>query len=113
MKTLKFEETKHSYYCNDENYYQNISQDFKSWEEFKEEWEIETLDIDMNFVFRFDITNNENHKTKKRLDLFFMQQRKGIFLPVRVMIKEKDMQEVSGFLNNHFEYFKNLWKELG
>lgn len=113
MKVLKFEATNHSYYCNGENYFKNISQEFNSWQEFANDWGIDTIDIDMNYVFRFDIEDVEDNATVKMLKLFFIQQRKGVFYPIRIFIVENNMQDVTEFLHKNLEYSKKLWKELG
>lgn len=119
---LKYEETHHSYYCENVNFYNNkISKVFSNWKDFKENW-LETtwlpeqiptdeMDDDLNHIFRFDIRDNE--RGGLLLELFFMLQKKGIFLPITIKyIKESDMPEINEFLIQRWNYLKNQWIEF-
>lgn len=121
---MKLQETNHSYYCSDSNYYVGGYDNFgrcehKTWDDFKSEWLLtnETLDDDLNHLFRFDIKENEEQLNKGiksfQLNLYFILQRKGIYRPVIIEeIKEEDMKEIEEFLKQRWNYMKNQWKEF-
>lgn len=106
---LKYAETKHPFYCADENFYHNVVIQLKRWEEFSKDFDLETLDLDLNFLFRYDIKRDEN---QLKLHLYFMLQRKGIFQPVIVYITEKDMDEINAFLSKCKTHMLKHWEEL-
>jgi hypothetical protein len=110
---LELKETNHSYYCSESNYYSNEAYDeFDTWEDFKFGWLDKdlTLDHDLNLCFRYDVLKYED---KFELDLFFIQQRKGIFYPVVIKsITEEDLSEINTFLKSAWEYHKNQWAEI-
>lgn len=123
---IKLEKTNHSFYCNDSNYYVNGLNNFglaeyDSWSEFKEDWLLDdlTIDHDYNHCFRFDIKEKYDHETDSEisgeysLHLYFMLQRKGNFVPVRInTIVEDEMNEVNIYLKQCWEYLKKQWVEL-
>ncbi len=114
--TLKLKNTSHSYYCSDNNYYVNGDHNFgrveyNSWKEFQEL--AEPLDDDINHVFRFDITEYEEDPGHYYLELFFIKQKHGNFIPVFVHnITEDDMPEIESFLKKRWEYLKKQWIEF-
>lgn len=114
--TLKLKNTSHSYYCSDNNYYVNGDHNFgrveyNSWKEFQEL--AEPLDDDINHVFRFDITEYEEDPGHYYLELFFIKQKHGNFIPVFVhSITEDDMPEIESFLKKRWEYLKKQWIEF-
>ena len=126
MKTsnLQLKETKHSYYCNETNYYvdgyNNYGRsEYDNWKDFKEEWLIchDKLDDDYNHVFRFDILEKRNEEDELtgefELWLFFILQRKGIYRPVWIKnIKKDDMTDIEDFLKDRWQYLKNQWTEF-
>lgn len=121
---LKLKETNHSYYCSDSNYYvsgyDNFGlSEFESWEDFKQDWLDggHKLDDDLNHLFRYDICKQEDEEGEPVdgfvLKLYFILQRKGIFMPVHVKnIEEKDMPEIESFLKQRWEYMKSQWAEV-
>lgn len=124
---MKFEETNHSYYCSENNYYvgnrsgENYGRsEYDTWNDFKEDWlyEDNTIDCDYNLCFRYDIKNkydeDDNELSNEyELWLFFILQRKGIYRPVWIKtIEEKDILELEIFLNHQWEYMKEQWKEI-
>lgn len=115
---LELKATDHHYYCNDSNYYKNgVQCIYSDWQEFKDEWEPEKLDIDYNHIFRFDIKQAEDDEgnpiDRHELYLYFMLQRKGSFVPVWIKkITQEDMAEIDAFLKMYWEYMKHQWKEF-
>ena len=108
---LELKETEHSYYCEDNNFYYNNNLSYQGWKEFKEDWGINNLDIDMNYIFRFDIVKTSRNRYD--LKLYFMHQRKGKFQPLVITnIKKEDMEEITEFLKEHYNYGLELWKEF-
>lgn len=130
MSELKYQPTNHSYYCSPKNYTcSNASLLYPTWKEFLAEFE--NADKDRNMVFRFDIEllagvtykypEYIEDKTADyciedgdlMLSIFFMQQRKGHYVPVVVeRIERKDMPSIQKYLQGHFDYMKNLWSEF-
>lgn len=115
---MKLEETNHSYYCSESNYYHNgCMHKYSNWNEFKDEWLDGNLDDDYNHIFRFDIRRLENddgvYTGGFELMLYMIQQRKGIFLSIWIKsITEEDMPEIEKFLKERWEYLKNQWEEF-
>ena len=108
---LDFKETNHPYYCEDNNYYNNNQISYDSWKEFKTTWALETLDLDYNYLFRFDI-KIDHEERKLYLHLYFIQQRKGNFQPVIVQIKKEDMPEIDTFLLKCKKHLLEHWIEI-
>jgi predicted glutamine amidotransferase len=117
---LEVKTTNHPYYCNLGNYYVTLADnggliEYESWTEFIQEWG--NADIDYNLLFRFDIVDacDEDDKVtgEKDLQLFYIMQRKGDFVPVIVHdIKIEDRAEIVMYLKSHWEYMKSMWSEL-
>ena len=117
---MELKETNHSYYCSDSNYYVDGAGDhnwgrcdYDSWEAFKENWLFNdgTIDDDYNHVFRFDIKKDDSGRLS--LWLYFILQRKGIFRPVWIKnIYERNMEEITDFLEARYQYIKNQWVEF-
>lgn len=112
---LELKETNHSYYCELSNYYKaGVTGYFDTWEDFMHEWLDDgfLIDDDYNHLFRFDIKKDEEEGTFS-LELFFMFQRKGAFVPILIRkIKKEDMPQISEFLEKRWQYMKNQWKEF-
>lgn len=112
MKNLKDLAVDHPYYCASRNHHSNEGfRDFEIWEDFYEEWK--DYDLDLNHVFRFDISKYEEgaNKGKYYMQVFFMLQRKGLFLPVEIkLVEDKDVPSIINFLKPHFENIKEMWK---
>lgn len=122
---LEFKNTDHSYYCSENNYYVGGSDNFgraeyDNFNDFLESWTMADGDIDddYNHLFRFDIEDCLDKETEepngsKRLWLFFILQRKGIYRPV--LIKEilpSDIEKLNVFLSKRWEYLKCQWIEI-
>jgi len=71
MTEVKLYEVKHSYYCEEQNYFTNQSttSQYGSWASFIEEEG--TIDPDYNLLFRWDWLEED------KLKVFWMTQRKG------------------------------------
>jgi len=104
---MKLKEAEHPYYCNDGNYYSNDAFiKFESWEEFL--FGYGDVDIDLNLIFRWDYHIQDDGK--QILQIYMIQQRKGIFRPIWVMnVKDEDEQEIRKFLQKHWEKMKENW----
>lgn len=127
---LQLKETNHNYYCSDTNWYVGNRHgenhglaEFDTWLDFKANWlgigeDDLAIDIDYNLRFRFDIknkTDDEDNKVEGMFELwmFFMQQRKGNYVPVYVKhITEQDMPEIDVFLKRQWDYMKGQWREF-
>lgn len=122
---MELKETKHSYYCSENNYRANGNEnhgrrEYDTWEEFCEEWlgKDKSIDDDYNHCFRYDILQKRHRETDElvegyRLWLFFILQRKGNYVPVLIKtITEKDMIDIETFLKERWEYLIGQWSEF-
>lgn len=114
---IELKRTTHPYYC--EAYTTKFTQTYDSWLEFKEAFNIETIDHDLNYVIRFDLCkyNMDENEAKRDdcyvLKLFYMQQRRGRFVPVIINnIKQEDIEEINKYLKKCSEYIKTIWEEF-
>jgi len=109
MKNYSLDEltVEHDYYCNDDNYFSNDARlKYNCWEEFYDEFE--DADIDMNLVFRWDMSKSTKKYTLK---LYMIQQRKGIFTPIIVKdFKEENINEFIKYITPHIKKLENIWK---
>lgn len=122
MRPLDFKPTNHSYYCSTARWDQRRDEvaEFDCWEDFKDDWcpKGRTYDDDLNHLFRFDFQYKYEDETDDntgpmQLLLFFMLQRKGLFVPVTVNnITEADMPEITEFLQKRWKYLKGQWAEF-
>ncbi len=101
----------HDYYASDNNYYSNdASGNYENWNDFYEEFK--DADIDMNLVFRWDVTRKEEEEG------YFMQviiiaQRKGIYMPIQIEdVKDEDVEQIKEFMKPHFEKLVSIWNPL-
>ena len=101
-------ETKHDYYCNDENYHSSGQNEYQSWADFIEEWR--TSEFHSNLVFRWDWKKDGDISD---LHIYFMLQRKGVFLPCLIhSMRDEDEPAVVQFLRPRFTYLKKLWEPI-
>lgn len=114
---LKLKKTNHPYYC--EMYSTQFLQEYDNWDEFKNAFNLETIDHDMNYIIRFDLYKYDIDENGIKRDdyyvlkLFYMQQRRGRYVPVIVNnIEEKDIKEINEYLKDCYEYTKKLWEEF-
>ena len=116
-------EVKHSYYCNEGNFYtssRDLGPHYKRWSDFLEEWS--DSDMDYNLFFRWDWSeeNGDGEPTFKgdvnyrngTLKMFIMGQRKGLYNWVTVEVCRADEPAVIEFLTPRAEYLKALWSPL-
>ena len=108
IKTLDDLLIDHPYYSSDNNYYSNdCFQHYATWPQFYKEYA--DADIDMNYCFRHDLFKDENGNYT--LKMFFIAQRKGIYIPITVEnIQECNLEQIVDFLKKHWEYSKLLWQ---
>ena len=99
----------HDYYCADGNYYSNDSG--QSWENMCEYLDaMESSDIDMNLVFRWDIRENNGSYSA---NIYIMHQRKGIFAPHHVKkITDDDVPRFVEYLKNHKNKLDKIWQPI-
>jgi len=113
---MELKATKHSYYCNDENYTNaGAFKHYDSWKDFRESWLDENCDLDhdYNHCFRFDLEEDEEEAGDFTLKLYIMHQRKGNFVPITIKtIQESDMTEINTYLEKCWHYLQNQWKEF-
>lgn len=97
----------HSYYCSESNYYSNeCFHQFDSFDEYLKEWN--DADLDYNMLFRWDLKQDDEGIFY--LQLFFILQRKGIFMCEQVNnIQESDVNKILDYLKPRKEYIKKLW----
>lgn len=117
-------ETKHAYYCAEENYYKSgCNHEYESWQDFYAE--MGDSDLDYNLLFRWDWQLSYDEDADEQvplssdpncrdcdLNLFFMGQRKGLFYSFTVKVCQADEPEVRKFLQTRWNYLKGLWSPL-
>ena len=108
-------EIHHPYYCSESNYYKNgVGEHFDSWADFH--GAMGSADDDLNLLFRWDWKRPDpddyepdempDHDT---LWVFYMQQRKGKFVPSSVSVTEADEPAVRAWLAARWEHMRGLW----
>ena len=111
MTTLKDLAIDHDYYASDSNYYSSDARGYyKTWADFYEEFK--DVDIDMNLIYRWDITEDGN-SGRYKMQIIIIGQRKGIYMPVHIdSVFEEDVPQIKEFLKPHFEKLLSIWKPL-
>lgn len=100
----------HPYYCNEGNYYSNeCHHTFCSWEDFYVGWG--DSDMDMNLVFRWDWTIDEE-TGEHSLFVGFMGQRKGRYQSCRVTVVPEDEDTVRAWLTVRAKHMVAVWAPL-
>lgn len=104
-------EVEHPYHCSPHDYYRPPSEtlEYETIDEFL--LEFGDSDIDMNYVFRWDWhTDAGESMTLDRVEIFFIKQRKGIFMPVIVTHPSRDDEpKLRKFLEKHWHLTQKLW----
>jgi hypothetical protein len=109
----------HPYYCSESNYYSNEpGERYDSWAEYLAAWG--PNDKDLNLLFRWDWAkpdpdNYEDGETIPDHDtlwLFYVLQRKGIFLANQVRVTEADESSVREYLEGYWRHMRLLWRPL-
>jgi len=105
----------HPYYCSDSNYFSNEANErYETMTEFLDDFE--DADIDMNLVFRWDISpRGESGADADRYsaEVFMMLQRKGIFKPIYIAhVNEKEAERFERYALKHYEVLQKLWAPL-
>jgi len=111
LADLAFE---HPYYASDSNWYdRNAGGAFANWEEFFSEYgDLDSDDIDLNLVYRWDVKKYEESEPYC-MQLIMIEQRRGIYKPIQIeCIEEKDVEAIQQWLKPHFEYLLKLWQPL-
>lgn len=117
-------ETKHDYQgCLVGNHYDaKMTGTYKSWEEFKsnhlgfyyegDSHRVLCFDDRYHFVFRYDIHKQEDGNYE--LEICMMLERKGIYTHLYIENIEQEQldTEVKEWLEDRYEYIKNLWSEV-
>ncbi len=112
-------DAKHSYYCNEGNYFasESCESSYKSFAEFIAE--DGHADFDMNLLFRFDweeesddggsTFNGDVNYRNGVLKLFWMGQRKGLYRWTVVEVCRADEPAVIEFLKPRLQHLLELW----
>ncbi len=116
-------EVKHSYYCNNGNFYSNeCGAEYRSWADFlASEGD---ADFDMNLVFRFDwhedeeegdgsakFTGDVNYRNG-RIYIYWIGQRKSIYRYTSADVCRADEPAVIEFLKPRLAHLLSLWEPL-
>ena len=101
----------HPYYCSVHNYNSNESPiKYDSWDDFIAE--MGDADDDYNFLFRWDWHDSDNEDEeleKDELNLHFMQQRKGKYVGMIVVVEKSDEQKIREYLEKKKRYMMEVW----
>lgn len=116
-------EVKHSYYCNEGNYFSRESCEsyYKSFADFLEEYG--DCDMDYNLLFRWDwdeqddetgdqTFNGDVNYRNGKLKLFWMGQRKGLYQWSIVEVCRADEPVIIEFLKPRMKHLFSLWYPL-
>ncbi len=117
---MKIEEMadKHPYYASESNFYSNDSNlNFETMVGFLDEFE--DADIDMNQVFRWDITEKVDDEEKSfnpklySAQVVIILQRKGIYIPCRIAsVTQEDLPRFQEYLKKHWENMIKIWMPI-
>ena len=115
MKIEELAAAGHDYYCSESNYYSKEPRSvYETFSDFTDEWG--EHDIDMNLIFRWDIAINEDNDenpTGYNAEIFMIQQRKGIFKPIRIEnITQDDIPKFIEIVTPHWEKLKKIWRPI-
>lgn len=134
-------DVEHPYYCSEAEYHtgnfngENWGRyDFDSWGDFYAEWG--ASDPDMNLVFRWDWHTKEQREKDSGwneytdedkaeeealgyrppdydlLEIFFVLQRKGLFVPCHIRVTDEDEPEVRAWLTERAKTISAIWKPI-
>ena len=117
-------EIKHSYYCNEGNYYASFKDcpggHYKSWAEFHTEFK--DVDKDYNLLFRWDWVEGEEHDLTPyngddyyrngHLKIFWLHQRQGLYRWDIIEVCRADEPEVIKFLLPFWKHLRDLWEPI-
>lgn len=113
----KLWDSDHPYYCEESNFYKNgMNTVFSCWQEFHES--LGGTDPDLNLVFRWDWTpyddegNRDKTKGVQTLMVFWILQRKGIYMSSTVPVTPDEEPEVRAWLTDRWEKVRELWAPL-
>lgn len=119
---MSLRDAKHPYYCAESNFYHRREPDqtYESWADFVENGELFDGDRDLNLLFRWDwvIPDPGDYEVDEpvpgeSLDLFFMLQRKGIFLPVTVNnVTAEDEPAIHAWLTGCWTTMRAVWSGI-
>ncbi len=100
----------HDYYCSDSNYYSNdASLTYANWPDFYNDFF--DCDVDMNLIFRWDIKQHDSGEYY--MEVFMMQQRKGIFAPIYIsVVNDQDCNSIIELLQKHIDKLKKIWEPI-
>lgn len=120
----------HPYYCSESNFFVGRNSDYynepvESWADFMNGWGCS--DVDMNLVFRWDwqeldpddyessddYPDGWSAENPDRLEIFFIQQRKGIFAPVVCWVNKFNEPSVREWLSARWETMAAIWEPIG
>ena len=88
--------------CVMENEFDEIENEFESWESFIAE---------LGDMYKSEDVEEIDLYGECHLEIFFMLQKKGLFRPVTIKsIKEEDMKGIMEWLKPHWEYTNDFWK---
>lgn len=116
---LKLQSSNHSKYFEGNNRYI----EFNTWKDFFEDddWDIKNLEDDFfqyNTVIAFNFRNKlddmgEEILTEFELWIYIFQHRWGQYKPIYIEnIKEKDMLEITTFLQKGWNFLRSQWIEF-
>lgn len=99
----------HPYYCATSNFYSNdATGHHATMTDFLDEFE--DADVDMNYVFRWDI---DFHDGSYSAEVHMIAQRKGIFMPQIIeRIEEHEVERFLDYLKRHKDVGDLLWSGI-
>jgi len=106
---LKLKDYDHPYYASESNYYCNdASTTWETASEFLDEFE--DADVDMNQVFRFDLTARDEGKHRWMAQVIIIGQRKGLYMSQNIKhIDDTEVERLEAYLAKHWVNMQKLW----
>lgn len=102
-------ECQHEYDCESADYWNGKNKRNHKYKLFKDFLtDMGSSDFDLNLLFRWDW--KENDKEQGKLFLYFLLQRKGIFISFEIDVIRDDELEVIEFLKPRWDHLKSLWQ---
>lgn len=112
-------EIDHPYYCSESNYFAKGNEQphfhYQTWESFMNEWG--DSDMDYNFLIRWDWNEDgeygytgDDYYRNAILKMFWIGQRKGLYMWTTVEVCRADESDVREFLQTRWDYMKRMWE---
>jgi hypothetical protein len=100
----------HHYECSNINCHSPKTKlTYKTFDEFYSDFV--DSEINFNLIFRWDVKRRDDGSCY--CDLFMIQQRHGVFLPIHIKcLTEIEEARLQNYLKQHWQYLKDIWAPI-